>query len=117
MANSKKTSSSKNSSKKSSKEKTPVKNTMLAQAEKKAEQIVKSRDNSKKVTKGKGGKKPGGIVQYFKDLRSEFKKVVWASKKTVVNDTSVVLIAMVLSSLVVWGLDSGFSALLKLLVG
>lgn len=115
MANSKKTSSSKNSSKKSSKEKTPVKNTMLAQAEKKAEQIVKSRDNSKKVTKG--GKKPGGIVQYFKDLRSEFKKVVWASKKTVVNDTSVVLIAMVLSSLVVWGLDSGFSALLKLLVG
>ncbi|MBQ8568817.1 MAG: preprotein translocase subunit SecE [Oscillospiraceae bacterium] len=85
----------------------------LAKAEAKAEQIV----NSKSKDKNKSKDKQNGIVKYFKELRSEFKKVVWPSRKTVFNNTGVVLVVMVVCSLVIWGLDTGFSALLKLLVG
>lgn len=95
----------------------PKKNSALTLAEKKAEQIVKSADKSGKPAKnGANAGKSGGIKQYFKDLRSEFKKVVWPSRKTVVNNTSVVLIAMVISAIFIWGIDSGFAALLNLLV-
>ena len=45
------------------------------------------------------------------DLKSEFKKVVWPTRKKVVNNTLVVLIVMVISSAFVGGLDFG---LLKL---
>ncbi|MDE6593313.1 MAG: preprotein translocase subunit SecE [Oscillospiraceae bacterium] len=81
---------------------------------------VKAKSESKPDTaKAKGAdakkqaKKPGKVAKYFRDLRSEFKKVVWPSKKTVVNNTGVVLVVMIGSALVMWGLDSGFAALLK----
>ena len=61
----------------------------------------------------KQAKKPNKAAKYFRDLRSEFKKVVWPSKKTVVNNTAVVLVVMIGSALLMWGLDSGFAALLK----
>ena len=42
----------------------------------------------------KTGKKPGkikaffsGIAKYFRDTRSEMKKVVWPSRKQVINNT------------------------------
>ena len=41
--------------------------------------------------KKSGKKQPNKIVKWFKDLKIEFKKVVWPSKKTVINNTSVVL--------------------------
>lgn len=66
-----------------------------------------------KPAKKSQAKKPNPVVKYFKDLRSEFKKVVWPSKKTVVNNSGVVIAAMVLSGLAIWGIDSGFAALLK----
>lgn len=43
----------------------------------------KTSDKSKK-------KKPNRIVKWFKDLKSEFKKVVWPTKKQVFNNTLVV---------------------------
>lgn len=66
-----------------------------------------------KPAKKSQAKKPNKVVKYFKDLRSEFKKVVWPSRKTVVNNTGVVLAAMIISGLAIWGLDSAFAALLK----
>ena len=50
----------------------------------------------------------------FKDLKSEFKKVVWPSKKTVFNNTVVVLVTLVVSGICVWGLDTLFATLLRL---
>ena len=61
----------------------------------------------------KQAKKPNKAVKYFRDLRSEFKKVVWPSWKSVVNNTSVVLAVMIGSALLMGGLDSGFAALLQ----
>ena len=64
----------------------------------------KPSDKSKK-------KKPNRIVKWFKDLKSEFKKVVWPSRKKVFNNTFVVLVVLVIASVFVGGLDFG---LLKL---
>ncbi len=68
--------------------------------------------NSKKAALSKKPKK--SIVKYFKDLKSEFKKVVWPSKKTVFKNTVVVLVTLVVSGICVWGLDTLFATLLRL---
>ncbi len=62
-------------------------------------------------------KKKHSIVKYFKDARSEFKKVVWPSRKQVVNNTIVVIIALVVSGIAIWALDTGFGSLLMLILG
>ncbi len=66
-----------------------------------------------KPAKKPQAKKPNRVVKYFKDLKSEFKKVVWPSKKTVINNTGIVLATMVVSGLAIWGLDIVFAELLK----
>ena len=62
-------------------------------------------------------KKKRSIVKYFKDARSEFKKVVWPSRKQVVNNTFVVIVCLVVSGIAVWALDTGFGSLLMLMLG
>ncbi len=89
------------------------KKSIVAQAEAKAEKMLKDKEKSK----SKGGKKQNGLVKYFKDLRSEFKKVVWPSKKKVINNTLVVLTGMCASAIVIWGIDSALTALVKLGLG
>lgn len=73
----------------------------------------------KKDAKGKSGKsakKPKkGIVKYFKDARSEFKKVVWPTPKETTRNTIVVIVTCGLAALVVFGLDSLFGFLNGLL--
>ncbi len=68
-----------------------------------------------KKEKDKSQKKPNRIVKWFKDLRIEFKKVVWPTKKTVINNTTVVLVVVALSSAIVGLLDTGFLNLFKLI--
>ena len=70
-----------------------------------------SKENNEKKTDVKSKKKPNRIAKWFKELRSEFKKVTWPTRKKVVNNTTVVVITMVLSSAFVGALDFG---LLKL---
>ena len=64
-----------------------------------------------------GNKPKRSIVRYFKDARSEFKKVVWPSRKQVVNNTIVVIVALVVSGIAIWALDTGFGSLLMLMLG
>ncbi len=80
-----------------------------------------SDEESKAVKKTKKAAKPAPkkqnkVFKYFRELRSEFKKVVWPTKKQVVNNTGVVLTAMIISGLVLFGIDSGFSELFKLIL-
>ncbi len=60
---------------------------------------------SAKTTKTK---KPNKFIKFFKDLKSEIKKVVWPSKQTVWKNTGVVIVAMIVSGIFVWGIDSIF---------
>ncbi len=71
---------------------------------------------TKKSAKSDKPKKPNKIKKFFKDLKSEVKKVVWPTKKQVINNTGVVLIAVVISALFIWGIDSAFYYLFKLIL-
>jgi len=55
------------------------------------------------------------IKKFFKDLRGECKKVVWPDAKTVWKSTGVVLLCVFVLGLVIWGIDTGLSVLIKLL--
>ena len=55
------------------------------------------------------------IGKYFRDTRSEMKKVVWPSKKQVVNNTLVVLAVCLISGVALFAIDSIFGLLLQLL--
>ena len=70
------------------------------------------------ATKGKedAKKKKGGPAKYFRDLKSELKKVVWPSKKQVVNNTGVVLATMAALGLFLAGVDLGLGQLLELVL-
>ena len=70
-----------------------------------------------KAVKPRQDKPKKSIVKYFKDARSEFKKVVWPSRKQVFNNTIVVIISLIVSGIAIWALDTLFGWLLMLLIG
>lgn len=77
-------------------------------------------ESSKAVKKVKDSKpkekKANRFAKFFKDLKSEFKKVVWPTKKQVTNNTFVVLVVVVICSLVISGIDIGFKAVFDLVL-
>ncbi|MBR2283088.1 MAG: preprotein translocase subunit SecE [Ruminococcus sp.] len=86
-----------------------------ARAEEKARKAAEKA--AKKAEKEAAAKKkePNKVAKWFKDLRIEFKKVVWPSKETVITNTSVVLAVVVASAVLVGLLDEGFLALMRLI--
>ncbi|MBL8019467.1 MAG: preprotein translocase subunit SecE [Leptospirales bacterium] len=56
------------------------------------------------------------MVKFLKESREELRKVVWPSKEEVVNSTLVVLSAVILISLFLFGIDRLFSVLFDTLV-
>ena len=91
-------------------EKKPEKPDNKGDKEKKSKDAKDSKGKSKK-----SGKKKKGIVKYFKDARSEFKKVVWPTPKDTTHNTVVVIILCGLAALFIYGLDSLFGLLNGLL--
>ena len=75
------------------------------------EAVKKSTGNEKKSVKER-------LVQWFRDLKSELKKVVWPTKEQTVKNTSVALAVTFASAIVLWGFDflagHGVAALIKL---
>lgn len=67
---------------------------------KRTTEAVKKADPNEKKSLGKR------ISQWFKDLKSELKKVVWPTRSQVVNNTLVALVVIIVSSIVIWGFDS-----------
>ncbi|MBP0954095.1 MAG: preprotein translocase subunit SecE [Oscillospiraceae bacterium] len=81
-----------------------------------AKKAAKADKADKPAVKGKTSnnvKKPNKVAKYFRDLRSEFKKVVWPSRKTVVNNTAVVIVTMIVTGLGVFAMDTVFAKLLE----
>ena len=55
-------------------------------------------------------KKSGNrITRFFKEVKSELKKVTWPSKKQVIRSTIVVIAAVLIIGVVIWALDILFS--------
>jgi len=69
------------------------------------------------VLQSKGAKKPllKRIWQFFKDYKSETKKIVWPGFKEVLKNTGIVLVMFVAIGIVIWLVDFGLSSLLKLI--
>ncbi len=51
------------------------------------------------------------IVKFFKDIRTELKKVIWPSRKQLINSTISVLLICLLLGAVVWVSDVAFGQL------
>ena len=91
-------------------EKKEVEATEVAEKTKK-EKSKKAAPKKNKVGLGKR------IAKFFKDYKSELKKVVWLSPKTTAQYTGMVLVVMVIVSAFIGVLDLVFSKFLMLLSG
>lgn len=72
----------------------------------------------KKVAKAPKEKKPNPfsrLVRYCKDLKGEFKKIVWPSKKQIINNTLVAVSCMAVVAVLIWLLDWLFISLFSLI--
>lgn len=58
-----------------------------------------------------------GIAKYFKDTKSEMKKVVWPSKKDVKTNTITVIAVVVIAAVVLIVLNLIFGGAIHLVVG
>ncbi len=59
----------------------------------------------------------GRIKKGFKATKSELKKVVWPSKTQLINNTGIVIAAIVIIGLVIFGLDSAFASIASIIWG
>ncbi len=59
----------------------------------------------------------GKLTAYFAASVAETKKIVWPDRKTVIKNTVIVLLFIVLLGVVIWGLDALWGFLFSLLLG
>lgn len=57
------------------------------------------------------------LKSQVKGMRAELKKVIWPTKKEVVNYTVAVIAMCTAIALIVWAIDSGLNSLLRLILG
>lgn len=61
--------------------------------------VKKADKNAKKDFKGR-------VSQWFRDLKSELKKVVWPTREKLINNTLAALVLILASATIIWGFDS-----------
>ena len=70
------------------------------------EKIEKAGEKAgKKVGKKKRVKGSNRFARWFREMRSELKKVIWPTLRQIVNNTLVSLSVMVAAAIVVWAID------------
>lgn len=68
--------------------------------------------------KGNGLKGVGAkIKKFFKDFKGEWKKVTWPSGQTVLKNSLVVIVIVLIMGLALFAVDTGLSSIIDLLVG
>ena len=56
------------------------------------------------------------VGKWFREMKSELKKVIWPTGKQLTNNTLVSVVMMVASAIVLWGFDWLANALVKALL-
>lgn len=69
------------------------------------------------MEKAQDKKERGGLLGYLAGVRQELAKVVWPTRETLLKDTGVVFAVCIFFSLVFWGVDTGFLAALRKILG
>ena len=78
------------------------------------------RDKVKKTSSASGKNKSDNNIiieklrRFYADIKSEFKKIVWPKRDELVKQTFVVIIICAIIGAVIFGMDSVFSAVLKI---
>ena len=60
--------------------------------------------------------KKGKMTSYFKGVKAEMRKVIWPSKKQLLNYTGVVILISGIISIIVYLLDIGIHKILELFI-
>lgn len=74
-------------------------------SEERLDQNTPSAPNPKTPEKKKKVKRKNRLTRYFREMRSELKKVIWPTRKQIVNNTGVALFIMLVSAVAIWGVD------------
>ena len=76
-------------------------------------------DDYLEVLESKGEKLPilKRVVRFFRDYKSEYKKIVWPNYKDVAKNTFIVLVMCLLIGALIWIVDFGLGQLLSLILG
>ena len=77
-----------------------------------AKQMAKNKEKNGNIFKRMGK----AIAKWFREMRSELKKVVWPSKSQIRNNTAVALLVIVSFAVVVWGFDLLASGAVRLII-
>ena len=56
------------------------------------------------------------VAKWWREMKSELKKVVWPTKKQIVNNTIVALVVMIVAAIVIWGFDEIAQLIIRALV-
>ena len=56
------------------------------------------------------------VAKWFREMKSELKKVVWPTPKQLFNNTLVSVVVMIASAIVLWGFDMLASGLVHALI-
>ena len=56
------------------------------------------------------------VAKWFREMKSELKKVVWPTGKQLFNNTLVSVVVMIASAIVLWGFDMLASGLVHALI-
>ena len=71
------------------------------------------------MSENTAAKKPGffsRIARSFRDMKGEIKKVVWPSRKQIINHTLIVIAFVAIAAIVVGGIDILLTTLVDLLL-
>ena len=60
---------------------------------------------SDNVKVSKLGKVRRNVERFYKDIKSELKKVIWPNRRQLVNNTGTVLLACIMIGIVIWIAD------------
>ena len=91
-------------------------NKEMTDAEKKVADAEKKKDKKPANPNGNWFQRAGkAIKKFFKDFKGEIKKIVWPDGKTVFKSTLVVLAAVAICGLAIFGVDQLLSFILSLL--
>lgn len=56
------------------------------------------------------------IKKWWREMKSELRKVIWPSSKQTVNNTLVALVVMIVSAIVIWGFDEIAQMIVKAVI-
>ena len=71
------------------------------------------------MSENTAAKKPGifgRMARSFRDMKGEIKKVVWPSRKQIINNTLIVIAFMVIAAIAVGGVDIVLTTIMDLLL-